>query len=57
LEILDVGVDPDVTPISIAYRNGAPPSAKLAALIQHLRASFGDPPYWDADIDPVAIAR
>jgi DNA-binding transcriptional LysR family regulator len=50
LEIIDIGVDADETPISIAYHNGAPPSAKLTALIDHLKRAFGDPPYWDADI-------
>lgn len=50
LEILDIGVDEDVTPISIAYHAGPAPSAKLTALIGHLRETFGDPPYWDADI-------
>lgn len=47
LEVLDVGVDPDVTPIVIAYQNGMRPSAKLAALIEHLKLAFGNPPYWD----------
>jgi len=50
LEIIDIGADPDLTPISIAYQNGAPPSARLTALIDHLKRAFGDPPYWDADI-------
>jgi DNA-binding transcriptional LysR family regulator len=52
LEIIDIGVDPDVTPISIAYHNGMPPTAKLTALIDHLKRAFGDPPYWDADLPP-----
>jgi DNA-binding transcriptional LysR family regulator len=47
LEVLDVGVDPDVTPITIAYHNGLGQSAKLKALIDHLRLAFGQPPYWD----------
>lgn len=47
LEILDVGVDEDVTPITLAYQNGVRPSAKLVALIDHLRRAFGNPPYWD----------
>jgi DNA-binding transcriptional LysR family regulator len=50
LEILDVGVDADVTPISIAYHAVPTLSAKLNALINHLREAFGNPPYWDADI-------
>jgi DNA-binding transcriptional LysR family regulator len=47
LEILDVGVDDDITPITLAYQNGVRPSAKLTALIAHLRRAFGNPPYWD----------
>ena len=47
LEILDVGVDDDVTPITLAYQNGVRPSAKLTALIDHLKRAFGNPPYWD----------
>jgi DNA-binding transcriptional LysR family regulator len=47
LEILDVGVDEDVTPITLAYQNGVQPSAKLTALIDHLQRAFGNPPYWD----------
>lgn len=47
LEILDVGADEDVTPITLAYQNGVRPSAKLVALIDHLRRAFGNPPYWD----------
>lgn len=47
LEILDIGVDPDITPITIAYQNGVTPSAKLTALIDHLKRAFGNPPYWD----------
>lgn len=47
LEILDIGVEADVTPITIAYRHGPGPSVKLRALIDHLKLAFGDPPYWD----------
>lgn len=50
LEILDVGVDDDVTPITLAYQNGVKPSAKLTALIDHLQRVFGNPPYWDAGL-------
>jgi len=31
----------------IAYQNGVKISAKLAALIDHLKRAFGNPPYWD----------
>jgi DNA-binding transcriptional LysR family regulator len=47
LERLDIGVDPDVTPITIAYHHGHDPSTRLRALIDHLKHAFGDPPYWD----------
>ncbi len=47
LEIIDIGADPDITPISLAYQNDVRPSAKLTALIDHLKRTFGDPPYWD----------
>jgi DNA-binding transcriptional LysR family regulator len=50
LEVIDIGVDPDITPISIAYQNDVRPSAKLTALIEHLRRTFGNPPYWDDDV-------
>ena len=56
LEIIDIGADPDITPISIAYQNGARPAAKLVALIDHLKRAFGNPPYWDDDL-PSAGAR
>jgi hypothetical protein len=46
---VDIGLEPDVTPISIAYHD-APPTAKLAAHIDHLKRAFGDPPYWDVGI-------
>jgi DNA-binding transcriptional LysR family regulator len=47
LEILNVGVDPDVTPVTIAYQNGLGTSARLRAMIEHFKLAFGDPPYWD----------
>jgi DNA-binding transcriptional LysR family regulator len=47
LEMLDIGVDPDVTPITIAYHQGMGPAAKLRAMIDHLKLAFGNPPYWD----------
>ncbi len=50
LEVIDIGADPDVTPITIAYQNDTRPSAKLTALIEHLKRAFGNPPYWDEDL-------
>ncbi|SDA19953.1 LysR family transcriptional regulator [Sphingomonas sp. NFR15] len=45
LEILDLGLEPDVTPITIAYQHGLP--ARLRAFVDHVKLAFGDPPYWD----------
>lgn len=56
LEILEIGIDPDVTPIKIAYHNGPGPSAKMRALIDHLKLGFGDPPYWDNGLNFQAAA-
>lgn len=50
LEVIDIGADADLTPISIAYQNGVPPAARLTVFIDHLKRAFGDPPYWDADL-------
>jgi DNA-binding transcriptional LysR family regulator len=51
LEMIDIGIDPDVTPITLAYHDGVGLSAKLQALIEHLRLAFGTPPYWDAGLN------
>jgi DNA-binding transcriptional LysR family regulator len=50
LEALDVGADPDINSVYIAYHNGLRPSAKLVVLINHLKEAFGDPPYWDRQL-------
>lgn len=50
LEVLNIGADDDITPISIAFQNGVQPAAKLVALIDHLKRAFGTPPYWDAGL-------
>lgn len=50
LTMLDIGVDPDVTPITIAFQHGPVTSAKLSALIAHLKLALGDPPYWDREL-------
>jgi hypothetical protein len=31
----------------MAHPEGRNPSAKLRAVADHLRKTFGDPPYWD----------
>jgi len=47
LRLLDVGADAESAMISIAYPDVRRVSAKVMALIAHLRAAFGTPPYWE----------
>ncbi|MDR3516907.1 MAG: LysR family transcriptional regulator [Azospirillaceae bacterium] len=47
LTAIDIGVGVDEEFIMIAHPDGRRPSAKLRALAAHLRATFGDPPYWE----------
>ena len=47
LKVIDVGVQPEEEFIYIAHPEGRNPPAKLRALAQHLRDSFGTPPYWE----------
>lgn len=47
LRRLDVGQEPEAAEIHMAYPKAQPPSAKLRALIDHLRQAFGSPPYWE----------
>jgi DNA-binding transcriptional LysR family regulator len=47
LHVVDVGARPDDEFVYMAHPEGRRPSAKLRALAAHLRAAFGDPPYWD----------
>lgn len=57
LEVLDLGLDLDLTPITLAHP-GAATTAKVQALVEHLKRAFGDPPYWDADLDaPLSAPR
>ncbi|MBY5565985.1 LysR family transcriptional regulator [Rhizobium leguminosarum] len=44
---IDLGHRPEAEFIYIAHPEGRNPSAKLRAIADHLRKSFGDPPYWD----------
>lgn len=39
--------EPEVEFIYMAHPEGRNPSAKLRAVADHLRKTFGDPPYWD----------
>jgi DNA-binding transcriptional LysR family regulator len=47
LRLLDVGAEAEPATIFIAYPNTRRVSAKVLALIAHLRAAFGTPPYWE----------
>ncbi|MFZ4288635.1 LysR family transcriptional regulator [Variovorax sp. HJSM1_2] len=48
LQVVDVGrkVPPEL--IYMAHPDGRKVSAKLRALAEHLKAAFGQPPYWEA---------
>ncbi|WP_201841178.1 LysR family transcriptional regulator [Microvirga zambiensis] len=47
LSEIDVGFKPEAEFIYMAHPEGRNPSAKLRALADHLRRTFGNPPYWD----------
>src|SRR5258707_4966447 len=47
LSVVEVGAEAENEFILMAHPEGRRPSAKLRALAGHLRAAFGDPPYWD----------
>jgi DNA-binding transcriptional LysR family regulator len=47
LRLLDVGAEAEPAMIFIAYPNARRASGKVLALIAHLRAAFGTPPYWE----------
>ncbi len=49
LRVVEVGLQPERAEIHLTYPKAQPPSAKLRALIEHLKGAFGDPPYWDRD--------
>ena len=44
---IDVGARPSLEFIYMAHPEGRNPSAKLRAIADHLRAVFGNPPYWE----------
>lgn len=46
---IDVGAKPEPEFIYMALPEGRNPSAKLRAIADHLKKTFGDPPYWDPD--------
>ncbi|HEV7322097.1 MAG TPA: LysR family transcriptional regulator [Ensifer sp.] len=47
LRAIDVGLRPEPEFIYMAHAEGRRASAKLRAIAQHLKETFGDPPYWD----------
>jgi DNA-binding transcriptional LysR family regulator len=47
LVALDVGVRPAEEFVYVAHADGRRASAKLRALADHLKKTFGDPPYWE----------
>ena len=48
LRIIDLGVEAESAEIYVAHPRAQGVSAKVRALTECLRRSFGDPPYWDA---------
>jgi len=48
LEHIDVGAEAEGAELFLAYPRGGTAQAKLAALVDSLKRSFGEPPYWDA---------
>lgn len=50
LQQIDVGLVAEGADLYIAYPSNRSPSAKVIALADSLRDAFGDPPYWDADL-------
>jgi DNA-binding transcriptional LysR family regulator len=48
--VVEVGARAEDEFIFMAHPEGRRPSAKLRALAEHLRAAFGNPPYWDRSL-------
>jgi DNA-binding transcriptional LysR family regulator len=47
VRLLDIGAEAEPATIFIAYPKDRRVSAKVIALIAHLRTAFGAPPYWE----------
>lgn len=47
LQAIDVGCHPQPEFIYVATPESRQVSAKLRAMVQHLKQAFGDPPYWE----------
>lgn len=50
LHSIDVGAEAEPEFIFLAHAEGRRSSAKLRALVNHLRSAFGDPPPWDRPV-------
>lgn len=50
LSVVEIGAQTEAEFIFIAHPEGRRPSAKLRALADSLRQTFGDPPYWDLGV-------
>jgi DNA-binding transcriptional LysR family regulator len=47
LSLIEIGARPEDEFVFVAHPQGRNASAKLRALVQHLRSAFGSPPYWE----------
>jgi DNA-binding transcriptional LysR family regulator len=54
LRTIDVGIAPEGAEIYVAYPKWPPLSQRLRAIITHLKAAFGRPPYWDLGLEEPA---
>ena len=52
LQPITVGAEAEPEFIFLAHAEGRRSSAKLRALVSHLRGAFGDPPPWDRPVSP-----
>jgi DNA-binding transcriptional LysR family regulator len=52
LRAIDIGLEGQGSELFIAHPADRGPSAKIRALTEHLRKAFGDPPYWEAGLNP-----
>jgi DNA-binding transcriptional LysR family regulator len=50
LVVVDVGTNVAPESIYVAHPEGRRASAKLRALVASVRKAFGDPPYWEVDV-------
>jgi DNA-binding transcriptional LysR family regulator len=48
LRHIDIGMEAEGAELFVCYPLARTPSAKVSALVDSLRAAFGDPPYWES---------